>query len=198
MIQIPEPISENLVAFKEGCRNISDIGKLRVSRAGDEISTRNSTNQGQPSLLSGIDGYKLDLGFKVFRLDSSNIRTWRPAMDAFKEALQGHIESLFSTRSKLDIVYEIMLKYGIDLCTPIDIYSIDAKEIFSIGYGSLIICLADEIDSAVAKRIVGLKEELDPEVVRVVFRDSGFKDDSTKVNVKEILRMNGIDEMVSI
>jgi len=96
------------------------------------------------------------------------------------------------------VVYEIMLKYGIDLTLPIEEYKAGEKTIYSVGLGALMICLDKEITTKVAQEIVKLKAKLEPEVMRVVFRDNGFKDDSAKTNTKEILRTNGVDEIVSI
>ena len=96
------------------------------------------------------------------------------------------------------MVYEIMLKYGIDLTLPVDEVGFGEHKLFSVGRGALVICLDERIETQIAEEIVTLKKDLTPEVMRVVFRDSGFTDDSTKTNIKEILRTNGVDEIVSI
>ena len=99
---------------------------------------------------------------------------------------------------KLDLVYEIMLKYGIDLTLPIEEYSMKDKIFYSIGFGALIICLNDNITSEMANEIIKLKDELSPEVMRVVFKDNGFASDSDKTNIKETLKTNGIPEFITI
>ncbi|NMB65161.1 MAG: site-specific DNA-methyltransferase, partial [Spirochaetes bacterium] len=79
-----------------------------------------------------------------------------------------------------------------------DEYEIGGKKIYSVGYGALMICLDRDITTDMANEIVRLKKKLSPEVMRVVFKDNGFKDDSVKTNMKEILRNAGIDEIVSV
>ena len=91
-----------------------------------------------------------------------------------------------------------MLKYGIDLTMPIDEYTLAGKKVFSIGIGALIICLEQDINLEIAHEIIKLRDELQPEVCRVVFRDNGFKNDAIKTNVKENLKVNHFDEIVSI
>jgi len=140
----------------------------------------------------------LDIGFKVFKLDSSNLRKWQPDADNLEASLFDSIENFVEGRSELDVVYEIMLKYGIDLTLPIEDYKAGDKTIFSVGLGALMICLDTDITTEVAQEIVRLKGKIQPEVMRVVFRDTGFKDDSAKTNTKEILRTNGVDEIVSV
>ena len=140
----------------------------------------------------------LDIGFKVFKLASSNLKKWQPNADNLNDSLFASIENFVEGHNDLDVVYEIMLKYGIDLTLPIETYNAGNRNIFSVGIGALMICLDNEITIEVAQEIVRLKAELSPEVMRVVFKDNGFKDDSAKTNTKEILRTNGVDEIVSI
>ena len=97
-------------------------------------------------------------------------------------------------RSELDVVYEIMLKCGLDLTYPIDEYEFDGKKVYTIGFGALMICLADDITTNIAQEMVKLKNQLSPETWKVVFKDNGFKSDSDKTNSKEILKCGGLDE----
>ena len=145
-----------------------------------------------------INPDELDIGFKVFKLDSSNLKKWNPDYEHVEDSLLDAIENFVDGRSELDVVYEVMLKYGIDLTFPIEEFEVGGKKIYSIGYGALMICLDNEITTDVAVEIARLKEDLKPEVIRVVFKDNGFQDDSVKTNTKEILRNAGIDEIVSI
>jgi len=195
MVQLPETVEQKSEASNAGYENICEIGRERIRLAGDKIKaelTKKYQNQiQQPTLIEGervIAPDDLDIGFKVFKLDSSNLRKWQPDADNLNASLEG--------RSELDVVYEIMLKYGIDLTLPIEEYKAGEKTIYSVGLGALMICLDTEITTKVAQEIVRLKNELKPEVMRVVFRDTGFKD--AKTNTKEILRTNGVDEIVSI
>jgi len=205
MVQLPELVNEKSEAFKEGYTDICDIGQERIRRAGDQIKSKlieHDKKQNQQSSFLAREKVmppnELDIGFKVFKLDSSNLRKWQPDATDLDASLFASIENFVEGRSELDVVYEIMLKYGIDLTLPIEEYKAGVKTIFSVGLGALMICLDTEITTEVAREIVRLKGELNPEVMRVVFRDTGFKDDSAKTNTKEILRTNGVDEIVSI
>ncbi len=202
MVQLPEPTDENTEARKAGYENICEIGKERIRRAGEKIKAElQKKRKKQPSILgenASVHPDDLDVGFKVFKLDSSNLKKWNPDTENIEESLLDVIENYVDGRSELDVVYEIMLKYGIDLTLPLEEYEIGGKKIYSIGYGALMICLDREITTDVANEIVRLKEDLKPEVMRVVFKDNGFKDDSVKTNTKEILRNAGIDEIVSV
>jgi adenine-specific DNA-methyltransferase len=205
MVQMPELVDEKSNAYKAGYKNIAEIGKERIRRAGDkikaELAEKYDAQQGQ-MLVADEDRVmnpdELDIGFKVFKLDSSNLKKWHPDADELEESLFDSIDNFVDGRSELDMVYEIMLKYGIDLTLPIETYTAGNKKIYSVGLGALIICLDNEITTEVAQEIVKLKAKLSPEVMRVVFKDNGFKDDSAKTNAKEILRTNGVDEIVSI
>jgi len=205
MVQLPENTDENSEAQNSGYNNICEIGKERIRRAGDqikaELTEKHQTQQGQmllPDEEKVMVPDDLDIGFKVFKLDSTNLKKWHPDADDLETSLFGSIENFVEGRSELDMVYEIMLKYGIDLTLPIETYKTGDRNIYSVGLGALIICLDNEISTEVAEEIVRLKAELSPEVMRVVFKDNGFKDDSAKTNTREILRTNGVDEIVSI
>lgn len=189
MVQLPEQTEEKSESFKAGYNNICEIGKERIRRAGDKIVKENKDKK-------GIDD--LDIGFKVFKLDSSNIKPWNPKYDNVEMSLEDVIDNFLPGRTEEDVVYEIMLKYGIDLTYPIEVREVSGKKVFSIGFGVLIICLDDEITLEVVNGIVDLKNELTPETTRVVFKDNGFKTDSVKTNTIEILKRNNINEIMSI
>lgn len=87
---------------------------------------------------------------------------------------------------------------GLDLSYSVDEYQVAGKKVYSIGLGALLICLDNEITVDVAKGMLELKKELNPEFARVVFKDNGFKDDSSKTNVKEILKNGGINEFITL
>ncbi|WP_315115489.1 site-specific DNA-methyltransferase [uncultured Clostridium sp.] len=189
MVQLPEPIDEKSEAFKAGYKNIWEIGKERIRRAGDKIVEENKDKEGIKDL---------DIGFKVFKLDSSNIKPWNPSYENIANRLDEMVDNFVEDRIEEDVVYEIMLKYGIDLTYPIEVREISGKKVFSIGFGALIICLDNEITLDVVNGIVDLKNELSPEITRIVFKDNGFKTDSVKTNAIEILKRNNINEVMSI
>lgn len=182
MVQLPEP-TENT-----DYPTICEIGKERIRRAGDKIITDNPDKD-----LSG-----LDIGFKVLKLDSSNIKTWDSNFDNLEQNLLDSIENIKNDRTLEDLLYEILLKYGLDLTLPIEEKIIHAKKIFVIGYGALIVCLDDEITLEVVEAIAKLKDEYKSEITRVVFKDSSFADAVVKTNALQVLKQFEIDEVVSV
>lgn len=189
MVQLPEPTDEKSEAYKAGYKNICEIGKGRIRRAGDKIVEENKDKEGIEDL---------DIGFKVFKLDTSNIKPWNPSFENIADRFDEMVDNFVPGRTEEDVVYEIMLKYGIDLTYPIEIREVSGKKVFSIGFGALIICLDNEITLDVVNGIVDLKNELAPETTRVVFKDNGFATDSVKTNAIEILKRNNINEVMSI
>ncbi len=187
MVQLPEPTDEDSEAYKAGYMNICEIGKERISRAGEKIKEE-----------IGLEAQNLDIGFKVFKLDTSNIRKWQPDYDNLEQSLLEYVDNYVEGRTELDVVYEIMFKYGLDLTYPVDEFIIAQKKVYSIGFGMLMICLDDEITTEIAKGILEKIKELSPESSRVVFKDNGFKTDSNKTNIKEILKCGGIEEFITI
>ena len=129
-----------------------------------------------------------DVGFRVFKLASSNIRAWEPEPSDLEGTLLANAEHLVPGRTEQDVLYELLLKLGLDLCVPIEKKDIAGKAVHSIGGGALIVCLADGLtkDSVetVATGIVAWRKDLAPAVdTRVVFKDSGFADDVAKANM---------------
>ena len=189
MVQLPEKVNNKSDAYKAGFKNICEIGKERIRRAGERILEENSDKVGVSNL---------DTGFKVLKLDSSNIKKWNPEYDELEQSFDDMLENFIPNRIEEDGVYEIMLKYGIDLTYPVEERVINDKKVFSIGFGALIICLDDNISLDVVNGIVELKQELEPEICRVVFKDNGFATDSVKTNAIQILKRNNIKEVMSI
>ncbi|MBU1053020.1 MAG: site-specific DNA-methyltransferase [Proteobacteria bacterium] len=185
MIQLPEPCDEKSEANKAGYESIAEIGKERIRRLIKKKEKENSEYSG-------------DLGFKVFKLDSSNIKTWDADFDNLEDALFNAVENIKPDRSEADVLYELLLKYGLDLAVPIKEKKIEGKTVYIIGGGSLIVCLADNISLGVVEHIAALKNKLKPEVMRVIFKDSGFKDDVVKTNAVQTLHQAGIDDVKSL
>src|SRR5262249_45369133 len=144
-----------------------------------------------------------DLGFRVFKLASSNIRTWEPDRKNFAQTLESSVEHLRSERTEADILYEVLLKLGLDLCVPIEQKSIADKAVHSIGGGVVLVCLSEKIIreevEALAQGIVGWYRSLAPAgESTVVFRDSAFADDVTKTNLAAILQQYGLGNVRSL
>jgi adenine-specific DNA-methyltransferase len=139
----------------------------------------------------------------VFRLDSSNIRDWEPAREDLAGTLESAIEHLKSDRTEQDVLYELLLKLGLDLCVPIETKTLADKTVHSVGGGVLIACLAqklaaDEIEP-LGLGIVEWRKALAPAGdTTCVFRDSAFPDDVAKTNLAAILEQNGITHVRSL
>lgn len=187
-VQLPETTDENSEAYKAGYKNICEIGKERIRRAGDKIVADNSDKD-----LSG-----LDIGFKVLKLDSSNIKTWDSDFENLEANLLDAVDNVKRDRTVEDLLYEVLLKYGLNLTLPVEEKMINGKKVFVIGFGALIICLDDEISLPTVEGIAKLKEEYAAEKTRVVFKDSSFVDAVVKTNALQTLKQFGIDEVVSI
>lgn len=183
MVQLPEHCGEDTEAFKAGYKNICEIGKERIRRAGDKIKEE-----------AGLMGQELDIGFKVFKLDSSNLKKWNPDYNDLETSLYDSINNYVVGRTEMDVVYEIMIKMGLNLTYSVVEHIIADKKVYEIGAGALMMCLDDEITTDVAQGMIKLKNELQPEIWKVVFKDNGFASDSNKTNIKEILKCAGLKE----
>lgn len=187
MVQIPEPCSEESIALKKGFNNICEIGKARIIRSGNLVSA----NRVQRTLDS-ICNVTFDKGFRVFKLDTSNISVWNPGIDLRNSLLKFENNLKIDDRADLDVVYEILLKKGLDLNSSVDL--IDGSKFYSIASGALMVCLEDVHDTSVAEMMVELYKELQPMVWSVVFKDNGFLSDDVKANTRETLRMAGLQD----
>jgi adenine-specific DNA-methyltransferase len=199
LVQLPESLKEDdkeqKIAAKfcaqiGKAKNIAEITKERLRRAGQKIKEQNPMFVG-------------DVGFRVFKLDSTNIREWDPKRDNLAASLEESVEHLKKDRSSDDILYELLLKLGLDLCVPIEAKKIGMHEVHNIGAGSLLVCLSSSIPQAevepLALGIVGWHKELNPAgESTVVFKDSAFADDVAKTNLAAILQQHGIETVRSL
>ncbi|MBE7634112.1 site-specific DNA-methyltransferase [Tenacibaculum finnmarkense genomovar ulcerans] len=185
-VQLPEPTDVKSEAFKSRFTTLSEIGKERIRRAGKKIAEENPEK-----------AKNLDLGFKVFKLDSSNIKSWDGNPENLQEELFDAVSNIKIDRTEEDVLYEILLKYGLDLTLPIEEKIIEGKTVFNVGFGALFICLGDNLTNKVAEGIGAWKEELQPEICRVIFKDTGFTD-VEKTNSIQTLKRFGITEIKSI
>jgi adenine-specific DNA-methyltransferase len=183
LVQLPEPIKDSKLA-------ISDLTKERLRRSALKVQSENSLNDG-------------DLGFRVFSLDSSNIRAWNPEPDNLEQALLSDQDHIIEGRSEFDVMHELLIKLGLDLCVPVEKRTIALKEVYAIGEGAPITCLAAKIGRGdveeIARGILVWRDELDPaSETTVVFRDSAFEDDVAKTNMAAILEQSGLKNVRSI
>ena len=183
LVQLPEPVADN-----GRYKTIADIAKVRVKAAGTRVKTA---------------GWAGDAGFRVFKLDTSNVRAWDPRGDDLERDLLQHEDHLLPGRTEQDVLYELLLKLGLDLCAPITARTFQGKTVHAVGGGALFVCLADGLDldavEAVAAAIVAWRAELDTAGdTCVVFKDSGFVDDVAKTNMAAILRQHGVTDVRSL
>ncbi len=200
MVQLPEATDEKSEACKSGYKTIAEISKERIRRAAAKLKEESvRAIHESPQLESPqLESPQLDLGFKVFKLDSTNIKPWEVDFDLTKSTLEDYISNIKADRHEEDVLYEILLKYGLDLTLPITEHPIAGQKVFNIGMGALIICLSDAISLEVVEGIAKLKDRLNPEIMRVVFKDAGFKDDVVKTNAVQILKQAGIVDVRSL
>lgn len=178
-VQLPEKTDEQSEAYKAGYQTICEIGKERIRRAGEKIKEENKDKE-------GIE--KLDIGFKVFKLDSSNLVKWdnTPTTDEeeVKKRIQQSLFYLLEGRSDLDLVYEIMLKYGLSLTLPVEERKFDGVTAYIINHPDykVLVCLAPNITLSAV-------EEMDKETIGTyIFADRCFADANILSNTEEILK----------
>jgi adenine-specific DNA-methyltransferase len=145
----------------------------------------------------------VDLGFRVFKLDSTNIRAWDPDRENLSQTLLNSVEHVKADRTEQDILFELLLKLGLELTVPIEPKSIVGKTVYNIGVGSLFVCLAPQIGreeiEPLAHGIVDWYKDLAPaRETQIVFRDSAFTDDVAKTNATAILKQHGLENVRSI
>ena len=190
MVQLPEQLDGAPKSKRTGFSTLADLGRERIRMAGGEIRTENPAYSG-------------DLGFRVFKLATSNIRAWEPDRDDLEGTLLDSIDHIKPDRSEDDILYELLLKLGLDLCVPIERRTIAGKPVHSIGAGILLTCLAKRIAredvESLALGIADWHDELAPVGdSTVVFRDSAFVDDIAKTNLTAILDQRGLGQVRSL
>ncbi len=199
LVQLPEPLDPEDKDQKEGARfcdklnrprNIAELTKERLRRAAKKIKEENPTFTG-------------DLGFRVFKLDSSNIRAWEPDRDDLPKTLEDSVDHLKTDRTEQDILFELLLKLGLDMTVPIEENKIAGKSVYSIGAGTLLVCLSNKIGikevEPLALGIVAWHKQLVPAgETSVVFRDSAFSNDVAKTNLTAILQQHGLENVRSL
>ena len=173
LVQIPESCDEKSEAFKAGYQNIADIGKQRVRLAGEAIKKE-----------SEVTAPDLDIGFRVLKIDTSNMKEVFYTPDAVsQDLLSDQINNIREDRTSEDLLFQVLLDWGVDLTLPITKEIIADKTVFFVDGNALAACfevgISEEFVKQLAKR----------EPLRVVFRDAGFASDSVKINVEQIFKL---------
>jgi adenine-specific DNA-methyltransferase len=168
-VQIPEKVDSESDAFRVNLESIAEIGKERIRRAAKKIKDETSAD--------------IDYGFRVYRLDESNMQDvyYRPQdLDQKKMDLFG--DKVKPDRNEDDLLAQVMLDWGLPLSLKIDQATVTGKKVFKVADNSLFACFDPGIDETFAKAIANEKP------LRIVFKDAGFKDDTAKTNVKQLLK----------
>lgn len=182
MVQLPEQCDEKSLAYKNGYTNICDIGKERIRRAGKSIKDKN------PLTTMG-----LDTGFRVFRLDDSNMNDVYYAAGDYSQDMLTMLESnVKSDRTDLDLLFGCLLEWGLPLSMPYNSEKIGGCTVHTYNDGDLIACFDENIPDTVIKEIARRQP------LRAVFRDSSFNGSPAKINVGEIFKMLAPDTRVKV
>ena len=186
-------------------KTIAEITKERLRRAGQKVKADNPLFYG-------------DLGFRVFKLETTSIRPWDPTLPVTEQRLLGEVDNILPGRTEQDLLYELLLKRGLELTVPIVERTLAGKQVFAVSTGDLIACLAPHIESAdveaLAEGVVTWHKELVPppavdpnaplekpakfDPPLVVFRDTAFADDVAKSNLTEILKQHSLTDVRSL
>ena len=212
-VQLPEVCDEKSEAYKAGYKNICEIGKERIRRAGKKIldsvkcgecsvelndesnSTLNTPNStlNTPNSTLNTPNSTLDIGFKVFKLDTSNLKTWDSTplndtqIDMFYERLNSMIDSVKDDRTDMDVVYEVMLKMGVPLDVEVQYMEINDKIAYIVGDFLLMICLGNNITAE------DMEEMAQYAPAKIICAEAGFADDSALSNAHYILKDRAIE-----
>lgn len=177
MVQLPEPCDEKSEAFKAGYKNICEIGKERIRRAGKKVQEENR-----------MTAPNLDIGFKTYKLDTSNLQEWDstpiPNHDllTFSNSLNSMTDSVKSDRCEMDVVTEIMLKMGVPLDIPVTTVTVNNKTAYAVGDFLLLICLAQNITAEDIEKLC------DYAPGKLILAESSFADTSVMRNAYHILK----------
>ncbi len=173
MIQLPEEIDRKSEAFKAGYKTIAEVSRERIRRAGQKVVTN----------LANID---VDIGFRVLKTDTSNMSDvyYTPELTPHaKDTL--FTDNIKPDRTSEDLLFQVMLDWGVDLSLPIATETIQDKEVFFVDGNALVACFdaAGGVDEDLVKELASR------EPLRVVFRDAGFRDSAAKINVEQVFKL---------
>ncbi len=181
-VQLPEKTDEKSEAFKNGYFNICEIGKERIRRAGKIIKREKLQKAESEGIFAEFKDTQ-DYGFRVYRLSDSNMQDVYYKPQDYKQAsLELFSDNVKTDRTADDLLAQVMLDWGLPLSLKIEQVEISGKQVFKVAENSLYACFDKNIDEQFAKELASSKP------LRVVFRDAGFKDDTAKTNVKQLLK----------
>jgi len=166
IIQVDEPLPKP----EQRMRSIFEMGLTRVRNVAEELRSHSDNNQ-------------LDIGFRVLKIDSSNLADVYYTPDAIRQdQLDLFTHNIKPDRTPEDLLFQVLLDWGVDLSLPIRKETLRGKTVFFVDENALVACFDDDVDEELVKELAGLKP------LRVVFRDSGFASDAVKINVEQIFK----------
>lgn len=186
MVQLPEYIKDRAEYKDENFETVCDLGEERLRRSADKLFE----GKKQLSILD-CDIKDVDVGFKVFALDSTNINAWDNSNEYDENTIYNTASVFKSDRTIEDILYEVMIKYGV-FDQPVCEVNVNGKNLYLVGQRYMIVCLEDNIDSSDISEIC----KLNPRVV--VFKEDGFNDDNAKINAEYNLKNAGVEDIKCI
>lgn len=188
MVQLPELCAEKSEAYKAGYKTIAEIGKERIRRAGAKIKAeleQKASQRGQGSLLEedSTRTTPLDIGFRVLKVDSSNMADVYYTPDALSQSMLDMMtDNIKVGRTPEDLLFQVLLDWGVDLTLPIRKESIQGKTVFFVDENALVACF----DTGITEELVKELTHFAP--LRAVFRDNGFASDAVKINATQIFK----------
>lgn len=173
MVQLPEATDEKSEAYKAGYKNIAEISKERIRRAGKQILESDNIHE----------NWNRDIGFRVLKTDESNMKDvfYKP-QSLNQSQLFDQVDNVKEDRNAEDLLFQIMLDWGLELSLPVHIETIQGKEVYFVAEDALIACFDKDITEELVKELANKQP------MRLLFRDNYYKDNDTKINAKEILR----------
>lgn len=177
LVQLPEECEENGAALASGYQTIAQIAKERIRRAGSSFKHADGLSTGE-----------LDTGFRVLKIDSSNMKDvyYRPG-DAAPALLGGQVDNIKDDRTDEDLLFQVLLDWGLPLSYPIANETIAGKPVYFVDGNALAACFAPGVDDAFVKELAGRQPGGLP-IRKAVFRDAGYANDATKINVRELFK----------
>lgn len=180
MVQLPEPCDEKSEAFKAGYKNICEIGKERIRRAGDKIKAEHPDAD-------------LDIGFRVFRVDESNMKNVYYHPEELTQLTIGEtVSNIKDDRTDLDLLYACLLDWGVEISLPHTAEAVDGCTVHNVDNGALMACFNERVPASVVEHMAKQQP------LRAVFRDSAFASDADKINVTEIFKNLSPDTKVKV
>jgi adenine-specific DNA-methyltransferase len=182
MVQLPEKTDEKSEAFKAGYKNICEIGKERIRRAGEKIKEE-----------AGLNGQDLDIGFRVLKLDSSNMKDIYYSADEYDQGMLENMQlNTKEDRTDLDLLFGCLVDWGLELDKPYTTKVINGYKVHIYNDGDLVACFEKDLDMKTIDEIAKLQ------ALRVVFSDNSFVDSATKINVAEHFKMIAPDTDIKV